>query len=310
MDRLTHEFRRQNETLTHDFRRKRRQQLVIDAKEMLDGFTTKQIIHNLAEKYGLQSQYVLRILVDDIGRSDLASKTDNIILRKAHELLSQGTKFRAKELVTHLSAQLQVSVKRVRDILKSADFRVPKEPTLNQQTLINHLNKGRDIKTIVKLMGCSKQYINHLYNSIIEHPDLHDLVPDKQQLYDNRKLQYSALRADTRRKIVESLESNPEFTIDQHAANCGCTVKQVQVIINNSLFTKANISYQEHNPRRYKYLQVIADLINTDLTITELAKKHKKQVTAIFNMVSDCRAVGIPVKERRDGRVKQHIVDH
>jgi len=295
--------------LTHDFRRKRRQQIVIDAKEMLDDFTTKQICHHLAERYGLQSQYILRLLEDDIGRSDLAGMTDRVILRNAHEILSQGTRIRAKELVTHLSAQLDVSVKRVRDVLKSADFRVPKEPTLNQQTLINHLNKGLDFKTIVKLMGCTKQYVYHLYNSIVEHPDLHDLVPDKQQLYDDKKLQTSALNADIRRKIVESLESNPEFTVDQHAANCDCTAKQVQVIINNSLFTKANISYQEHNPRRFKYLQVIADLINTDHTITELAKKHKKPVTAIFNMVSDCKAVGIPVKERRDGRVKQHLVD-
>jgi hypothetical protein len=217
-------------------------------------------------------------------------------------------------VVADLAAKYRVGLSTVNMALREHKITVPELPkNLPQQPeFCDNVKKifealkssNKTYREIAEELRVTKQYVSFVHKRLLS--EGYD-VPLRSEVRD--RLRFAKDEA-MRRKDEEFarllVESN---NFEESARIAGISLVRAnkvrrQLRLNGTgLIIDKNIC-DEHPSLRItrRWLYLVADLINTDMPLTEIAEKWKKPKPFVFNLADECRQAGIVIAEHRDGR--------
>lgn len=149
---------------------------------------------------------------------------------------------------------------------------------------------------IAEKVGCTKQNIALIHKKyFMEGYDL----PSRAEIYDHR-------RADRERamqlKDQECLKHYFEHgDIDEAARAAGISMTRAKSALRHHNSKIKSKNWPKGGPLLGKWAYVLADILEGNMTGSEIARKWDTPSPRIFNLIAECRAAGIPIN-LPDGR--------
>lgn len=291
--------------VSHEERAKRRDEIKAEGQRLKGLLNNNELLCHLSEKYNVSPSTVTKIVSDmTMNVEERAARRYNIAQEAA---VLSGTYPKA-DIVNKLASEFGVSIATVHKALKEHSIELkylPKPKVVKkaqnrsiymEKAVFEGISNGYTVNELAAKLDCTRENVYRYYRRLIK----------------DGKLQVAADTA-IRRKKSELLEKrnssidkimelhSQSYNVDQIAVEIGLPVHMVSSVIqqNSPLTTKSTFKHL-----KYKWLTVIADLFNPELSVGEIAAKHGKFSSCISQLIIDCKSIGIPLPERKDGRTR------
>ena len=292
------------ERLTHQERSQRRKAIEAEARSLSDQMKKGDLVRHLSEKHNLGEHYVASIINLSHCYEDRAKRRFNI----AQDAENLSGTINKSEIISQLATKYEVSPATIQKALNEYNISlayVPK-PRIKKPSSRSHymeraifegIRNGYTVNELSHKLDCSRENVYRYYRRLVRDGKLEAVAGS---LLQRKRADMAIKRNEYTPKIIQMHgEGN---TIPKIAEAIGLPKHVVsEVLMQNSplLIDTDNIS----RSFRYKWLAVIADLFNPDLSVGEIARKHNKHSSNISALIAECRIMKIPIPTyRKDDR--------
>jgi hypothetical protein len=175
----------------------------------------------------------------------------------------------------------------------------------NTQRILDLLqNSEMTYREIAAEVGCTKQNVQGVHKRFLA--EGYEL-PTRNEILERKMI---AKQQDVLQKDQEFIRLYTETNdFEQSALAAGISLLRARKVRKannlNGTGLLINKKLTEAYPQQKitgRWLHIVADILNTPLSGTKLAEKWQKPVPFIFNLIAECKAAGLQVPERVDGR--------
>lgn len=289
---------------THSERAERRKQINAEAHELINTMPFDSMIKFLVAKYNLTDSYVRQILPTKM-KSQCKRKKEEQILK---DLLDLSGSDKPSELYKKVAEKHELSQFFVAEVCRKYKIKLPQpESSLRcvskEEQIKELIEQGMPIADIASQLNNTRENVYRYYRRMLRENKISAIPLTRVQL--------------KRKKVKDLLKSHSQEIIDLY--NSGVTVHNIAAkfdipALNVSNYISVNNVLSSPNApvlsnSRRKWLMVMADLFNPDLSLSDIAKKHNKPHSNVSILVAECKKLGIPLPDRIDGRTKRYLVD-
>jgi predicted DNA-binding protein YlxM (UPF0122 family) len=288
--------------VTHEDRAKRRKCIEADAIFLSSQYPIPKVIKLLIDKYQLSEPYIRKIISTDVTQRHFKTVQRESLVKRALKLNGSDSPGHVRKI---LAKEYGYSVSYIKNILMNDGVKLIGYKLRNlvtEEAVKQKLKAGMTVEEIAIELGCSRQNIYRYYHRLCKQDNsliAADLRSRNKALFLDHLNKYSD-------KVIELYKAGKSrFDISQ--------ALDIPMYLVDRIISKANplsiIKSSEDvasNSKRQKWLAIIGDLFNVDLTVTDIALKYNKNQSAVSALIKDCRLCGIPVPNRIDGRSKEY----
>ncbi len=288
---------------THSERAERRKQLKQEFDQVVDVMGCEKTVEFLIDKYGLSKNYISKVV--DASYKIVRKQRDQEILKAATDLSGKHT---SKSIVNQLALKFDLCQYTIRQILKSNQFEfIPfvqsKKSSDKQEEVKKLILEGLTISEIAARLNNSRENIYRYYRRMLRSGEI-SAVNNKS--YQKRERHEDILKTNSEEILKLSKSGNNIVDISKQF---GIPENMISRLIRDNNMTRLSAeAYNAVKHSRRKWLSIIADLMNPNLSIGDIAIKYEKHQSNVSQFASDCKAMGIPLPERVDGRSRRHTL--
>lgn len=291
--------------LTHSERAERRKHINAEAHELINTMSFGSMIKFLVAKYNLTDSYVKQIIPSTLKAKCKRLKEEQIL----KDLLELSGTDKPTELYKKVAKNHDLCESFVADVCRRYKIKLPLPPSnsrsVDKEEKIKELiEQGMSVADIAIHLNNTRENVYRYYRRMLREDKINAVPLTKVQ--------------QEKKRVKELLKSHSQEIIDLY--NSGMSTKDVATkfnipVMNVSTFISSNNVLSTSNITaisncRRKWLMVIADLFNPNLSLSDIARKHKKTHSNISLFVAECKKLGIPMPNRIDGRTKRFTVEN
>ena len=285
---------------THSERAERRKQISAEAHDLINTMSYDSTIKFLVTKYNLTDAYIKQILPSKL-KSKCKAQMEEQILK---DLLSMSGTAKPSAIYKAVADKYDLCVSFVAGVCRKYKVRLPvpdsKLRNNDKEEQIRYLiEQGVPVSEIAKRLNNTRENIYRYYRRMLREGSITTIPMTRFQ--------------SARKNIREKIQSNSQEIIELY--NSGMSVQNISAkleipmtslssfISDNSIITVTRAPAIPESRR--KWLLVIADLFDPNLSLSDIARKHGKPASNVCLFAAECKKLGIPLPQRVDGRTKR-----
>lgn len=293
------------ERLSHSERAERRKQISLEANELILNMPFDSMVRLLVEKHGLTEAYIRKILPAKMKSRCKELKEEHLI----KEILELAGTDKPVNIFKSISNKHGLSCNYVVELCRRHEIKLPSPTNSRKRSQEKEdqvralIEQGLTVNEISRKLHNSRENIYRYYRRMLDEGRI-DAIPATKSLL-------------KKKQVKETIESHSDEIIRLY--NNGASVRELATkyglpFLQLSHFLSAsnvvNINSTPAIPEtKIKWLAVIADLFNKDLSLSDIARKHNKAHSNVSLFASECKKIGIPLPERIDGRSKRSLFE-
>lgn len=295
------------ERFTHSQREERRKQIQREYAQIESVMGCDKAVKYLVDKYGLTKSYITRLV--DANYKKVRRQRDLNIIKTANEL---SGKHRSSYIVHQLALRFNLCQETIRQVLKLYQFEFKpieeqqtKKSSEKQEEVKKLILEGLTISDIAARLNNSRENIYRYYRRMLRSGEISAVNNKSSHI---RERHENILKKHSEEIIKLSQSGSSIIDISKQL---GIPENMISKLIRDNNVTRLPAeAYNAVKHSRRKWLSIIADLMNPNLSIGDIAIKYGKHQSNVSQFATDCKAMGIPLPERVDGRSRRHILQN